>query len=366
MKRLAAIFVILGLLTVLFAVPAASASSLAFVAVNDTIPLTLSGSSMPFYSGGDLYVPYTAFDVSSLGFYPSYNSSSKTMTLFSRSSRLVYDLAGGYVTDEENVVSEVGAISSGGMIFLPASFSASHFGVSVSFLTSKSGYLVVRFTTGDQVYDDDLFLEKANNLIEYRVSQAQSSGGTTSSPPTPPASPSGSHETGTAATETETETDRQEPATILLAVTGGGDLAASAALLDRYGIKAAFFLTADEIAAGGDAIRQITASGHTIGLAASSSGGDMTAQLDRANQALLRVLGRKTLLALVPENARVQENSWCLFRFPETPVTAAEAADAHGERRLLLCTGDTLASSLAALQSAGCVYEHIGETTLAP
>ena len=41
-------------------------------------------------------------------------------------------------------------------------------------LESQDGYPVLRFTTGSEVYDDSLFIEKAENLIAYRVAQQSS------------------------------------------------------------------------------------------------------------------------------------------------------------------------------------------------
>lgn len=366
MKRLLCLLLIVSLLSFCLAVPASSASSLAFVAVNDSVPLTLSGSSLPFYSGGILYLPYTAFDISTLGFYPSYNPTGKTLTLFNRDGRLVYDLSAGTVTDESKNTSQIAAISSGGMVYIPAEFSAAHFGVSVSFLTSQSGYLVVRFTTGSQVYDDDLFLEKAENLISYRASQQQTSPETPVNPSTQPpdqqTSPAQPQDTQTDGSEPE-----KDPAIILLAL-NGENLAQSVQILEQYGLTAAFFLTSDEIAAGGEEIRRLAASGCTIGLTVSDPDGDIPAQLDAANEALDRVLGRKTLLALLPEAAkgRAPKDGWCLLYRPESVLLAEEAAEASGQTCLLFCSGGSLNQDLTILQNAGCAFEQLRETTVLP
>lgn len=362
-RRLICLILVL-LLAALLVLPASGAAQLAFVAVNDTIPLTLSGGELPFYSGGMLYLPYTVFNTSSLGFYPSYTPDNGTLTLFSRNQRLIYDLAGGTVTDETKLVQYYPAISRNGTVFLPAAFSANHFGVQVSVLTSQSGYTVVRFTTGSQVYDDSLFIEKAENLISYRVEQYEASiqppsgGETTTDPPTP------------VPPETTDPTDKEdepeeEPAQVYLAVVGADTMEATLTSLKQKDISAAFFLTAEEIRENGALVRRIISEGHTVGLTC-PDGQAPSEALREANDALDRVLGRKTLLALVPEGADTTgiETAYCFFYRPTVRLTATEAAQAHGESCLLVGDGTLLASGLGILQEADCTFGRLSETTL--
>ena len=63
--------VLIFALLVCLCVPASADVSLFFVAVNDTVPLTLT--ILPTYSGGTLYVPYQVFDSQPCGVTPSYN-----------------------------------------------------------------------------------------------------------------------------------------------------------------------------------------------------------------------------------------------------------------------------------------------------
>ena len=89
-------------------VPAAADISLFFVAVNDTIPLTLS--VFPTYSGGTLYVPYQVFDSQPCGVTPSYNQTKQTYVLLSRTRQMIFDLAAGTVSDESGSVSTANAV----------------------------------------------------------------------------------------------------------------------------------------------------------------------------------------------------------------------------------------------------------------
>ena len=78
-------FLLCLVLTVCLCTPALADGELFFVAVNDTIPLTLS--VFPTYSGGTLYVPYQVFDSQPCGVTPSYNQAKQTYVLLSRTGR---------------------------------------------------------------------------------------------------------------------------------------------------------------------------------------------------------------------------------------------------------------------------------------
>ena len=80
-------FLLCLVLTVCLCAPALADSELFFVAVNDTIPLTLS--VFPTYSGGTLYVPYQVFDSQPCGVTPSYNQAKQTYVLLSRTRQMI-------------------------------------------------------------------------------------------------------------------------------------------------------------------------------------------------------------------------------------------------------------------------------------
>ena len=173
MKYRKLLCVLLALALLLALAPMAGAEGdLFFVAVNDTIPVTLT--SLPYTSGGVVYVPYTAFDARPGGVVSAYNATAQTFVLFTKDSRLVFDLATGETSDENQNTSTQTALFRNGLLYIPLIFCASHFGLKVSMLESQDGYPVLRFTTGSEVYDDSLFIEKAENLIAYRVAQQSS------------------------------------------------------------------------------------------------------------------------------------------------------------------------------------------------
>ena len=110
--------------------PSARAAEIYFVAVDDSIPLTLPSSSAPYYSGGTLYAPYTVFNAAPGGVVPSYNAAEQKLVIFRRGARLIFDLAAGTVTDEEKNVTTLSTVSKNGVIYVPFMFCLSHFGLS--------------------------------------------------------------------------------------------------------------------------------------------------------------------------------------------------------------------------------------------
>ena len=144
-RRILSLLLIVAMLACL-CVPVSADGELFFVAVNDTIPLTLT--VFPTYSGGTLYVPYQVFDSQPCGVTPSYNQTRQTYVLFNRSRQMLFDLAAGTVSDESGSVSTANILYRSGILYLPLTFCASHFGLKTTMLESAGGYQVLRFTDG--------------------------------------------------------------------------------------------------------------------------------------------------------------------------------------------------------------------------
>ena len=254
-------FLLCLVLTVCLCAPALADGELFFVAVNDTIPLTLS--VFPTYSGGTLYVPYQVFDSQPCGVTPSYNQAKQTYVLLSRTRQMIFDLAAGTVSDESGSVSTANVLYRSGILYLPLTFCASHFGLKTTMLESAGGYQILRFTDGSEVYDDSLFVEKAENLIAYRVRQSQSG---SQSPERPTDRPN----SGSQGTQ-EPPAAEKKPATVYLAFTGSETMRASMAALETYKLHGTFFLTEAEILADPSLVFELLAAGHSIGITAGAS-----------------------------------------------------------------------------------------------
>ncbi len=150
-------------------------------------------------------------------------------------------------------------------------------------LESQDGYPVLRFTTGSEVYDDSLFIEKAENLIAYRVAQQSSASDPADHPQAHPDTPA-----------QDPADDPQEviPATVYLAFQNVDFMQENAELLADYQLRGAFFLTAEEILADPRSIRDLSPRDTCWG----SPFGEDAAQISasafaRANDALAEVLG---------------------------------------------------------------------------
>ncbi|MCQ2421220.1 MAG: hypothetical protein MJ118_08795, partial [Clostridia bacterium] len=293
-KRHFLIFFLILVLAVSLCPVTHAEGDLLFVAVNDTIPLTLS--ALPYDSGSGLYVPYTVFDAAPGGVNPAYNAAKQTFVLFTVNHRLLFDLAAGTVTDENQSVSEVSVIYRGGILYLPLVYCASHFGLRVTMLKSLSGYPILRFTTGGEVYDDSLFVEKAENLISYRAEQF--SAGTQSDASAD--STQGSSDPVSSKDPAEEEPEKI-PVNVYLAFTNAEAMPEAMQALNQYRQKAAFFLTADEIKDNAELVRTLAISGHSIGLTVDADTADISAALSLANEQLDRVLNRKSVLVLLDE-----------------------------------------------------------------
>ena len=81
------------------ATAASDGSDIIFLALNDAMPYTLAADTMPYWSGGALYVHSTVFDITSLNLSASYNAGNMTLLLYSGSTRrsLTFFLSEGYV-----------------------------------------------------------------------------------------------------------------------------------------------------------------------------------------------------------------------------------------------------------------------------
>ena len=344
MKRLRRLLSALLCLALLLALaPAAySTADITFLAVNDTIPIALSSATMPFYANSLLYIPLSLFDVDTLGVVPLYDSASRILTLFNDARALHFDLDEGTMTNENGTIFSAQVISRGGQLFVPALYCAYHFGLSVSFLTSIGGYSVVRFTTGSQVYDDELFIEKANNLIEYRAAQYLES-----------VLPSGS---GTQPEPDAPDDPEKEPAVLYLAVTGAENMAEALRAFEAAGLRGAFFFTHDEIVLHIELILRLYGGGHTVGLIADG-------QEASANDDLARILHTRAVCTLVLPGQHAPDFGVSFTALGDQQLTLEAALEVEQTPQLFLVNSAAAAQTIAAAQEAGAALLQLRETS---
>lgn len=291
-KRFLALLILAALLVpVLSGVQAAT--SLCFVAVNDSVPLTLTDGAAPYYNGGKLYVPYTAFHANPNGVGASYNAEKKTFVLFNKEQMLIFDLDAGTYTDNRDQQYSVSLTTKGGVLYVPAKV-AEHFGLYVTMLTSHSGYPIIRFTNGGQIYDDGMFVAQAENLIAHVASQHKQGAG-------------GSYTEINGENSNEKGNGTAEPVQIYLAFAGDAVSENTLLKLKRYGVYAAFFVTEEQLLNQRQLIRKIYAAGHTVGLTTEPGEANPMDGLVRGNEAMDQVLFCRTVLALLPSGQQTEQ-----------------------------------------------------------
>ena len=329
----------------------ASAANLYFTAINNSVA-PLSSNTMPFWSGGAIYVPYSIFDANlnginvSLGLYTSYNRSNNTITLFNLRQMLVFDLSKGTCWDEmTGTTYSARAVMRGGTAFLPLNMVSSFFGLSYSYNQLpyiSQGYLV-RIKSADAVSDDASFIDAAQTVINNRLrdyTQSLSPADTTNpsvkpgtnpgpgtspgtTPGTTPGTGTGTNPGTTPGTNPGTTSPTTPPAApeepdetetvayLALRCESAEGLAAAMNALDAAGRSAVFFLTPRLLEEEGDLVRRILGTGHSLGVLADGEG-DTEELLERGRQAVERAAHTRTTLACVPEEERaaLEEGGW--------------------------------------------------------
>ena len=288
-RKLAALLLCLLLVFQMSAVPSEAAGTVYFTAVNKNV-LSLSDATMPFWSGGYLYVPSTIFtgvgrDLG-VSYYP--NNAKQTVppyvddTIY---SSLVFDLNKDYAIDNEGNMYFQKPIQRGGVIFLPISLIARCFGLLYSTVEVDRGYLVwVR--NPDMDMEERYFADAARSRMDYEYSQYL-------------------RNQGTAAEETVPEQSEPSVVTgqrIYLSMEAAESAAVSSLLdtLDRYDAQAAFYCTAGFLEEAGDLLRRMSAAGQAIGLIADAADDrPVTEQLEAGNRLLSQAASVKTRLAWI-------------------------------------------------------------------
>lgn len=289
----------------------ASAANLYFTSINDSVAL-LTSDTMPFWSGGILYVPYTVFDSAkngigvSLGLSASYNQDSGIATVYNlKQQMLSFDLNTGICRDDmTGTTYSARAVMRSGKPYLPLNMVCSFFGLEYSYNQLpyvSQGYLV-RIKGPDTVLSDAEFIDAGQNQINKRLrdyTQSLISAETTD--PVPPSRPSA-----------PPEVDSSNTATYLaIRCESGEGLPEILDALDQAGRYALFFLSPQTIEREGDLVRRILGTGHSVGILAEDEEG-----LERGNLALEEAACTRTTLACVPAYAGLEERGW--VRWEET------------------------------------------------
>lgn len=246
-KRLFILALCLCLLLAAMPTTAFADSKLAFISINDTLPPELINCFT--YYGGIIYVPAWIFASYGFGIYFSYVADTSTASLYNGSGTLSFDLSTGNTYDESGNQYTLSGIMWGGSVYVPLSYVSSYFG-GFSYSTISTAYgTVLRIKDSRVVLSDAEFLKPAMDLLKQyynAYNKDADNGGAEESP------------------EPDSGSDRQG-VDVLLSFTGlpGEE---ELALMEQYGIKSCFFLTAEQVRQDTDRVRRLAGQGHRLGI----------------------------------------------------------------------------------------------------
>lgn len=286
-KRLAGLLLCMLMLVQMTSLPVgAVGEDVYFVAAEENI-LPLSDETMPFWHNGYLYVSssiFTGIVRKSLGVSYVRGTSRQPTILYSGEDRsLFYDPDKSYATDAKGSLYHPGAIQRNGQVFVPASVVAAFFGLQYSVTDVNHGYLVWLRKPGFGLGDRD-FANAASYAMEEKYSEYLKNTDQTSDAPFAPGTGveiSGEH--------------------VYLCLEAGEQTGTLLDVLNRYESQAAFFCPAPFMEEHGDLLRQMVATGQSIGILVDAEDPDMTAveQLEAGNLALERATCGRTRLVML-------------------------------------------------------------------
>ena len=296
----------------------AAGKSVYFTAVNDNV-LPMSDDTMPFWSGGYLYIPgsiFTGYVREDIGIAYTYNASKQMAALYAvgkSGESLAFDLTKNYAQDNRGNPRLPAAIRRGDTVFVPASLVAEVFGLAYSTIslagsnavTGEDRGWLVWLREADYVLQAGQFADAARSQMSARYEQYRKS-------KEPPAQ----------APEEAPQEESFDGKSLYLCFRASEPEKVSALLnaLDRQSSQAAFFCTVEFLEEQGDLLRRMTATGQAVGLLAEGTDSqELLNQLERGNAALYRATCGRTRLVYLPSAdaaaaAEVRLAGYCCLR----------------------------------------------------
>lgn len=300
-KRIAAC--LLTLLLCLSLVPASAADTVYFTAMNDSL-MSLSDSTMPYWSGGYLYVPASFFNGRDIEVYYSRSADKQTIILYTYTVRraLSFDLAGDATYDSYGNIYAERAQMRNGTPYVPVARVAAFFGLTYTNTKVTHGYLV-RIKEDDALLSDKEFIEATTSLMESRYNEYKKPDPATTVPkPSEPTVPTEPEQTE----EPETDGNRLYLCFYVQDVAAAEDLAG---ILSGKGAQATFYFPPALLASAGDLVRRIVSMGCSVGLTVDAASGAEAAveELTKGNELLFQICGTKTRLVFLTNATRQVE-----------------------------------------------------------
>lgn len=346
---------------------AVAAGSVIFTAANEKI-YPLSDETMPFWSGGVVYVPHTAVVDNDLGIQYSRNREKMTVVLYQMRNGLVFDLATGYAEARDGQSFYAPVIIRGDIVFFPLDVLCRYFSLDYSYTRVTYGYLL-RIKNSSAVLNDVTFIDAAGQGMAQRYAQYERA----HSP-----APSGSN---SPVTDAPAQEQAQRTAYLVVEST---DPASTERLLSYFAGSGAFLFTPENLERSDDLLRRLTAGGGAVALRIDASNGaqDALQRIGEANRSLWAAANAKTRLVYL-DNASdetlqaVKAAGYCPLRFTPDysdgyPTVARmctrifSAADLDGGSCCVFLGSDESASAvlsalLTSLRAGNCTPARLNE-----
>ena len=283
-KRLLALALALALL-----LPAATGravlSDVYFTAVNEKL-LELDADTMPFWSGGVLYVASRVFDGTDLGV--NYARSGTLAMLYTSRTDLRFDLEEQLAYDRDGKPYTGHAIERGGNVFFPLDMVCDYFGLSWTFTRMDDVPPLIRVTSSSAVLSVDAFIDAIAWRTERLYADYEKSVLAEEEPVLPPETrpsrPANEPNTNPPNTADDPPIQAAEGQKVYLILDSPEDARQAMEALD--GVQATFLLSVKQMA-DADLLRGLVAEGHAVALRASgASVEDVAAELAEARALL--------------------------------------------------------------------------------
>lgn len=289
-------------------------SNIYHLAINDHFfDSELNSATMPIKVNGVIYVPYTVFDrdLAQANFRISYGQKREggeyTLTLYSTSGALIFDLIRGTTTDVYGNSVGMRAVLNNGRPYVPIQAVCNYFNTLagttlVQYVYTDTEYgALIRLRNEEAALSDFMFRQSALSAMQSRLNrylQGQNPQPTTAvqptaSPTTPAVTPRPDDE----------DPDPTEPDTqVYLAIrcdTGEG-LMQILDTLDQEGVVALFIFSPQQLEWQAEQVRQVVGRGHSLGLLVSDT--DLSQALDHleeGNRLLEQIAWTRSRVALV-------------------------------------------------------------------
>ena len=275
--------------------PAAGApgGDIYLVAVNLEI-LVVKQETMPFWSGGHLYVSsevFTGANRTALGvaYSQPLNKPAVLYSLRSIGTALFFDLETGQAYDGQNNTYNLPAIQRGSYVFFPIDLVASVLGLTYSYTPASPAPLIRIKNPAVPQLADDVYLDAAAGQMQDRYNKYISS------------LPDDEPEDNTPPAPTYTG----QRVYLILSVSDAASARSAMDTLQRQEARATFLLTPEQLEENDDLIRALTAAGHGIALRL-TAGEDAAAQAERGNELLWRSARVRTRLVWLDDDAAAQ------------------------------------------------------------